>query len=416
MCPGCYKENIEGYCINCRRKLFDGKKVSHFLTFDTPKDENYKEYQAKTKKLSISGVQLKYSLKLEGKELKLADSAGEYILKPIPYADHILNKEQAPENEHLTMQIASQIFDIDTADNALIYFKDGTPAYITRRFDIKPGGGKYLQEDMAQVSGKTKESHGEEFKYDGTYEDIGKLIFKYVPAAIPAQEAFFKQVVFNYIFSNDDAHLKNFSIIESSMGDYILSKAYDLMCTELHTPGGSETALDLYEGDENNEFYAREGRYGQVHFRELAKRLGIAPARSARIISSLLTSRLKVSNMVKGSFLSSDAKEKYLDNYFGKLRLMGMNEMLIGHKLNVKKAQDFPSDIVVKVIFFRGRTSIVGKFIPELVEEKPRVENNLFAFVEDSNWDEYNKTGDKNLITVIDGDTIVDVQPIVPLD
>ena len=189
MCLGCYKENkdnIEGYCLNCRKKLFDGKKVSHILNFDPPKESNYKDYQNKTKKLSISGVQLKYSMILDGKELKLTETGGQYILKPIPNADHILNKDQAPENEHLTMQIAAQVFGIETAENALIYFKDGSPAYITKRFDIKPEVGKYLQEDMAQASGKARQSHGENFKYQGTYEDVGALITEQVSATVPA--------------------------------------------------------------------------------------------------------------------------------------------------------------------------------------------------------------------------------------
>ena len=32
-------------------------------------------------------------------------------------------------NEHLTMQIAQQVFGIETAESALVFFVDGTPAY-----------------------------------------------------------------------------------------------------------------------------------------------------------------------------------------------------------------------------------------------------------------------------------------------
>jgi serine/threonine-protein kinase HipA len=41
-----------------------------------------------------------------------------------------------PANEHLTMQIARQVYGIETAENALIFFKNGAQAYITRRFDV----------------------------------------------------------------------------------------------------------------------------------------------------------------------------------------------------------------------------------------------------------------------------------------
>ena len=150
MCPGCYKMNVEGYCLQCRKKLFDGAKVPVQLPFNAPALDNLAEYQQRTKRLSISGVQLKYSLRLADKELKLVETGGQYIIKPIPPGILLQYPEIAPENEHLTMQIAEQVFDIKTAGNALIYFNDGVPAYITRRFDVKPDGKKYLQEDMSQ--------------------------------------------------------------------------------------------------------------------------------------------------------------------------------------------------------------------------------------------------------------------------
>ena len=176
-CPGCYKKIEKNeYCLSCRKKLFDGKRVSTILEFDKPKAENISIYNEHTKRLSISGVQLKYSLKLVGNILELCEKNGQYIIKPIPTANHLEMMNDAPENEHLTMQIASQIFNIKTAHNALIYFKDGTPAYITKRFDVKGDGSKYIQEDFAQITNRTKETHGESYKYDGNYLQIGELI------------------------------------------------------------------------------------------------------------------------------------------------------------------------------------------------------------------------------------------------
>jgi len=59
----------------------------------------------------------------------LTETGGEYILKPIPPSTQLVLREQAPENEHLSMQMATQLFGIRTAANALIYFQDGTAAY-----------------------------------------------------------------------------------------------------------------------------------------------------------------------------------------------------------------------------------------------------------------------------------------------
>jgi len=319
-CYGCYKENVEGYCSSCRKKLFDGKKVSHILSFDTPKADNLPEYQERTKRLSISGVQLKYSLRLEKKELQLTEKGGHYILKPIPPTTLIVKHDQAQENEHLTMQIASQLFKIPVAENALIYFKDGAPAYITRRFDVKPDGSKNLQEDFAQISGKSKKKDGENYKYDGTYEDIGMLIKEKVGAALPVLESFFRRVLFNYIFSNGDAHLKNFSLVQTEFGDYTLSKAYDLMCTVLHTPNESDTALDLYKGDIESDFYQQYGYFGRPNFEELATKFDLFPARSNAIIDSLLAKQDEVLAMIEHSFLEEATKEKYVNHYKDKLK------------------------------------------------------------------------------------------------
>jgi serine/threonine-protein kinase HipA len=323
LCYGCYKPNVEGYCATCRKLLFDGHRVSPILPFDTPKADNIAIFQEKTKRLSISGVQLKYSLKREGKELILTETGGEYILKPIPPSTQLVLREQAPENEHLTMQMAAQLFDVRTAANALVYFQDGTPAYLTRRFDVKPGGGKYLQEDMAQISGRSSNTHGEHFKYDGTYEEIGTLIRKYVAAYPPSIERYFRIVLFNYLFSNGDAHLKNFSLIQSDMGDYSLSLAYDLMSTVLHTPLESDTALDLYPGAMDSSFYSRFGYYGQTDFRTLADKIGLIPIRRDQILTLLLSAKDKVIDMIRNSFLSEDAKEKYISSYQDKLTRMG---------------------------------------------------------------------------------------------
>lgn len=319
-CFGCYKDNIVGYCTTCRKLLFDGKKLSHALAFDSPKADNLPAYQEQTKRLSISGVQLKYSLKLEDRALVLTEKGAQYILKPIPATSLILMHNQAPANEHLTMQLARQIFKIPVADNALIYFSDHAPAYITRRFDVKPDGSRQLQEDFAQISGKTKKRDGDNYKYSGTYEDIGMMIREKVAAYPSVLEEFFKVVVFNYVFSNGDAHLKNFSLIQSAYGDYTLSKAYDLMCTVLHTPNEEDTALDLYEGYNDSTFFSKYGCLGKQEFERLAERIGLQPKRALHIIETMLGSRQNVLEMIEHSFLSEEAKEKYIHYYMDKVK------------------------------------------------------------------------------------------------
>ncbi|MBL7933040.1 MAG: HipA domain-containing protein, partial [Bacteroidia bacterium] len=235
-CPGSLKEGFTTYSGAVLRRMFDNKKVHHVLPFPSPDTEGplQEKFMENRRRISISGVQEKLSVILIKNKLRLTEQGeqGQYILKPIPR--DVKKVSQVPANEHLTMQIAKQVYDIATAENALIFFTDDKPAYLTRRFDLKPSAGKYLQEDFAAIAGKTKDNAGSDFKYEYSYLQLGQLIAKYISAAEVELEKYFKLIVFNYLFSNGDAHLKNFSLIESPDGDYILSPAYDLVCTRIH--------------------------------------------------------------------------------------------------------------------------------------------------------------------------------------
>ena len=290
------------------------------MPFDAPKAGNLVNFQQYSQYMSVSGVQLKYSLNLVNGQLELCEKGGQYILKPIPPSRHLTEPDAVPENEHLTMQIGEQILGINTAANALIHFKDGVPAYITRRFDVKPDGIKYLQEDFAQLTNRTHYTHGETYKYDGSYEEIGMLIKRFVAAAIPSLERLFQLVVFNYVFSNGDAHLKNFSLSRTDAGEYQLTPAYDLMSTVIHTPQEADTALDLYEGDTDSGFYSAFGYYGRPDFMELAKRLGIVAKRAERIIDQFSSKHALIKTFVENSYLSPAVKATYLLNVENKIK------------------------------------------------------------------------------------------------
>jgi serine/threonine-protein kinase HipA len=320
-CKGCYIESKQDYCLSCRKKLFNKQKVNAVLNFDAPKDATLQVFQEHSKRLSISGVQLKYSLKLYGNQLELCEKGGAYILKPIPVARQLHELNAAPENEHLTMQIAEQIFNINTAKNGLIYFKDGQPAYITKRFDVINNGRKFLQEDFAQLLSRSKQTNGDTFKYEGNYEEIGNLIKRYVAASMPALEKFFKLIVFNYVISNGDAHLKNFSLIRNENGEYQLTPAYDLMSSVLHSPDESDTALSLYDGDIDSKFYQHYGFYGKPDFIEFAKRLGIVEKRAEKILFEFIDKKNDaVFRLINQSFLPDDVKQKFVNNYSEKVR------------------------------------------------------------------------------------------------
>ena len=77
-----------------------------------------------------------------------ADDRSTHILKPAPWDRTLLERKQIPANENLTMQIASQVYGIKTAENGLCFTSKGEIVYITKRFDILPDGSKLPMEDF----------------------------------------------------------------------------------------------------------------------------------------------------------------------------------------------------------------------------------------------------------------------------
>lgn len=321
ICQGCLKDNEEGYCAKCRKELFDGKKVSTVLAFNSPYAEDAETFLDHTKKISISGVQVKYSLKLEGNELVLTETGGQYILKPIPTGT-FKHLDQAPANEHLTMQIARQAFKLIIPPNALIFFRDGSPAYLVRRFDQRQGR-KLQQEDFAQIAQMTSETHGQNYKYDLSYKEIAELIKVFIPTHRIEIEKFFRLVLFNYFFSNGDAHLKNFSAIQLAQGDYVLTPAYDLLCTRIHSPSESDMALSLFK-DGFTKAYEAYGFYTYQDFYLFGQQIGIKESRVRRIIQEFTSPQEIIRTLIDRSFLKEVMKQSYKSFYEDKVKRLEM--------------------------------------------------------------------------------------------
>lgn len=297
--------------------MFRGRRVNHVLNFTRPEFNAVKI--ERSDRLSISGIQIKHSLCLENSELVLAEEAGEFILKPIP-SGVFENLNEVPANEHLTMQIANQIFKIDTAENAIIFFADNEPAYITKRFDILNDRKKLLQEDFAQIAGKTEETNGKNYKYDFSYEEIAELMKTHVKPYQIEVEKYFRVIVFNYLFSNGDAHLKNFSLSRNEVyGDYLLTKFYDLLNTSLHVPHESDMALDLIKDDFRTEAFPYGSKYTKPDFKEFARRIGINEVRFNKIYIEMLSGTDQVKKLTSSSFLREDLKESYYKSYLDRL-------------------------------------------------------------------------------------------------
>ena len=69
-------------------------------------------------------------------------------------------------------------------------------------------------------------------KYDGSYEQVAKIIYQFTTNKKKSLKEYFKIVVMNYLLKNGDGHLKNFGLLFSSdFSEIYLSPAYDIVNT-----------------------------------------------------------------------------------------------------------------------------------------------------------------------------------------
>ena len=315
-CPGTLAAGFTTYSRTCIKRVFNGSKVNHILPYNSLHSNQNGEdsFEENATRISISGVQEKFSLIQLKNKIRLTKEGeqGTHIFKPIPNVSK--NADQMPANEHLTMQIAQKVFGIETAENALIFFGNGDPAYITKRFDVVTGGLKLAQEDFASLAGKSPQTHGADYKYLGSYWDLFELMRENLPSYKVESLKLFKLLVFNYLFSNGDAHLKNFSIIETPLGDFKLSPAYDLLNSRIHI--------------EDKDFALDEGlipaRMGQGNvakqFQLLADYAGIQEKQMNAILALMVSKTENVKNLIDASFLKDGIKRNYLQTYQLKLK------------------------------------------------------------------------------------------------
>ena len=178
------------------------------------------------KRLSLAGAQEKTAICVIDDKIALPDD-------DVP-TTHIIKTalpkySQSIQNEYICMKAAKEM-GLDVADVEIrkaedIYF------LLIKRFDRKYSNNleceRILQEDFAQSLGVQARD-----KYKVTFRDCLKVLNQ---TATPANSKlkFVKQVIFNYLIGNTDAHAKNFSVY-LTQGDISLTPAYDLLCSSIY--------------------------------------------------------------------------------------------------------------------------------------------------------------------------------------
>lgn len=102
-------------------------------------------------------------------------------------------------------------------------------------------------------------------------------------------------------------------------GDHVLTPAYDLLCTQIHSPGEADMALTLFK-DRFTEAYNAHGFYSYDDFFEFGKVLGIKESRVVKIIEVFNGKESSIDGLVDASFLRNDLKEYFKQTYKHKLK------------------------------------------------------------------------------------------------
>jgi serine/threonine-protein kinase HipA len=249
--------------------------------------------------ITVPGVQPKLSMSLINETSELTHSrltivgalGGNYIFKP-PSLDF----PEMPANEHLTMRIAES-FGIQTVPSSLIRLQSGELSYITKRIDRGDKGEKKHMLDMFQIT----EAYD---KYKSSSEKIGKALGNYSSNTLLDKLFFFELTLFSFLIGNNDMHLKNFSMIETSTG-WSLAPAYDLLNATIINPEDKEEMALTLNG--------RKNRLEKIDFDALGDNLGLTSKQITGVFKRFYKLKSIAIKWIDKSFLSYKMKTLYME-------------------------------------------------------------------------------------------------------
>ena len=148
---------------------------------------------------------------------------------------------------------------------------DSYKHFAIERFDIDKDNNRLHSQTLAGLLHVEKSKRMD-------YIDIMKVVKLYLLVPQEDIEEMYRRMIFNYVYNNNDDHLKNYSFLMNKSGEWRLSPAYDLMYNS--TNGQRVMMLNI------NHKMSDEVSYGD--FEEVAKELKIQNYKS--IIKKVLSS------------------------------------------------------------------------------------------------------------------------------
>lgn len=309
-CPGTLKDGFSSYNPSTLRSLFNGKSVFHVL----PEPALGIAWEKAVVNETHFGEQQWFRMHLK-KNVLVPDPKGGWMLKTVFSGSGNVNfpLEQAA-NEHLCLQLAAQVFELETVPNALMFFPDGQPALICKYLNSVYPQNNYLEGyiDFVELMGATYKEMSGRMMREYSFQHLAVLIDKLVSASLIAKERFFAQVVFSWLVSNGEAHLKNYGLVKTDRSDYVMAPVMNVMCTQIHQPGPEISAPGgLFAGDRDTAEFREYGHYTRNEFSAFGARIGLLPNRVDKILNKFVEGRILAVELIEKAFLPDEVKSSF---------------------------------------------------------------------------------------------------------
>jgi serine/threonine-protein kinase HipA len=305
-CPITYEDcGEEKYSLHGLRLL--SRRLIRLDDFPFTAAQQRREAIQRAGKMSIQGVQPKLSavLNVEQSTFEIVEAGGRYIIKP-----QMSEYPEVPENEDLTMKLAEAAA-LDVPFHGLIHSKDGALSYVIRRFDRTGRSGKVPLEDFAQLLGQDRDT-----KYGSTMEQVASVLDRFCTFPAIEKLKLFRLSLFNYLTGNEDAHLKNFSLIRRNE-KVEMSPVYDLLNSTIIVNSGEELALPLN---------GKKSKLKRTDFMDYfaKERLSLTDKAISRTIRELEDAYPLWMNLLGRSFLSDKQKTMYRELLDRRTQILGI--------------------------------------------------------------------------------------------
>lgn len=270
-------------------------------------------------RFSLAGLHLKFSLIKNGHVLTLP-ARGEHglLVVKIPLARGF---DGIVENEYSVMTWARaagfevphlEIIDAEQMQGIPHQAHRNTRVYCIERFDRR-GPRRVHQEDLAQVLGIDSEDavgSNVPFGYGGLGLIVGRLL------GAPGLDEYLRRIVLMVASGNEDAHIKNWSIIYPNGHTPVWSPLYDQVATVVWEGGGGRgPALPIGGAREWHEI-------GVDTIVRLAREAGCNEARATQVVDQVLVELKRAWSEVQERLVMLPSHRRALVDHWQKVPLL----------------------------------------------------------------------------------------------